>query len=323
MPDGFSLTIALLVTVFAGALATTYLWLVRQRQAETAAGITALAEMRWREFARLVVEALQVRGFEAESLDQSLDQGPQAEIRLRREGRTWLLVSKLAGARSRLASANIRELADAVRFQNAAGGVLATPARIDADARKSAGALELYDGESLWSLVGPMLPQALHDDLTANARKRGAKETAIVWGGAIVLGLLLGLVPALLPEGDTGSEAVSAAPAAPVPAPRPASVAPAAAEPALGVAAPADPNRDQFERGEVINAVAALPWVERVLWSTSSTLVVQQREDVDHAQIQEICGVLRRYDTLRASRLQLQPPAGSDRKVRFLQCQAY
>ena len=73
----------------------------------------------------------------------------------------------------------------------------------------------------------------------------------------------------------------------------------------------------------MINAVAALPGVERVLWSTSSTLVVQQRADVDQAQVQEICGVLRRYDTLRASRLQLQPPSGSDRKVRFLQCQAY
>lgn len=321
MPDGFSLTIALLVTVLAGALATAYLWLVRQRQAETAAGIAALAEMRWREFARLVVEALQARGFEAESLDQSLDQGPQAEIRLRREGRTWLLVSTLAGARSRLAPANVRELADAVRSQNAAGGVLATPARIDADARKSAGGLELYDGESLWSLVGPMLPQALHDDLTANARKRGAKETAIAWCGALVLGLILGLVPSLLPEGDAGDTPV--APAAAVPATRPAPAAPAATEPALGVAAPADPNRDQFERGEVINAVAALPWVERVLWSTSSTLVVQQRADVDQAQVQEICGVLRRYDTLRASRLQLQPPSGSDRKVRFLQCQAY
>ena len=71
------------------------------------------------------------------------------------------------------------------------------------------------------------------------------------------------------------------------------------------------------------NCLAALPWVERVLWSTSSTLVIQQRDDVDQLQVNEVCGVLARYDALRASRLQLQPPAGSERKVRFLQCRAY
>lgn len=321
MLAGFSPLIAIVVVVLCGGLATAYLGLVRQRQAETMAGIEALAGMRWREFSRLVIEALHGRGFIAESPEQALERGPQAEVRLQRNGRTWLLACKQAGARSRLGAASVRELAEAVRFNGAGGGVLATPARIDADARKAAGELELYDGIALWALVSPMLPPALREDLTANARKRTVRETALAWVGALVLGALVGFAPALFRNPTASAEAPAAAPS-PV-APAPAQTATATADSTLTAPAPADPNREQFERGEVIHAVSALPWVERVLWSTSSTLLVHQREDVDQAHVQEICAVLNRYDSLRASRLQLQPPAGSQRAVRFLQCRSY
>lgn len=319
MLAGFSLTIAILVTALLGAGATAWLWQVRRRQEETAAGIEALSEMRWREFSRLVVEALRSRGFEAESVEPALEQGPQADLRLRRDGRTWLLSCKLAGAKSRLGVASVRELADAVRINAAAGGILATPARIDDDARKTAGALEFYDGDALWALVGPMLPAALREDLTANARKRSMRETTLAWIGAAVIGLLVGFVP-MLSHDEPATATVAAPVRAPVAAPRAAAVP---ADPALTAAAPADPNREQFERGEVIHAVSALPWVERVLWSTSSTLLVHQREDVDQVHVNEVCNILGRYDALRASRLQLQPPPGSERTVRFLQCRSY
>jgi len=327
MLAGFPLTISLLITLLLGAAATVWLWVVRRRQDETIAGIDALASMRWREFSRLVVEALQTQGLEAESIEQTLERGPQAELRLRRGGEVWLLSCKLAGARSRLGVASVRELADAVRFNAAAGGILATPASIDAEGRKAGEGLELFDGDALWALVGPMLPAALREDLTANARRRSVRETAMAWIVAIVIGALVGLIAATKPAAPSAPQAEATAPvkaparaSAPQPPASQAAAAPVT-DPALS--APADPNREQFERGEVIHAVSALPWVERVLWSTSSTLVIQQRADVEQQQVQEICGVLARYDALRASRLQLQPPAGSDRKVRFLQCRAY
>ncbi|UNK49675.1 restriction endonuclease [Lysobacter sp. S4-A87] len=322
MLAGFSPLIATVVVVLSGALATAYLWLVRQRQAETTAGIEALAAMRWREFSRLVIEALHARGFVAESVEQTLEHGPQAEIRLVREGRTWLLACKQAGARSRLGAASVRELIEAVRFNGAAGGILATPARIEADARKLAGELDLYDGTALWALVSQMLPSSLREDLTANARKRSVREIAIAWGGALLLGLIAGFVPGLMQREPGTEAAVDSAPASAPAAPASSPAAPVA-DPALTSAAPADPNREQFERGEVIRAVSALPWVERVMWSTASTLVIQQREDVSQMHVQEVCAVLNRYDFLRASRLQLQPPAGSERTVRFLQCRSY
>ena len=338
MPDGFSVTLALFVALLMAALSTAYLWLVRRRQAETFAGIGALAEMRWREFSRLVIEALQGRGFEAEAVEQTLERGPQAEIRLRRNSQVWLLSCKLAGLKARLGSAAVRELAEAARVHGAHGAILATPARIDPDARKAAGALELYDGDALWALVGPMLPDALHDDLTASARKRSMRETVLAWIVALVIGALAGFIPMLMggaaaPDETEVDTPMPAAPApasssapAPAPAPAPALAMPPPApqaDPALGAPAPADPNREQFERGEVIHAVAALPWVERVLWSTSSTLLIHQREDVEQLEVREVCAVLGRYADLRASRLRLQPPPGSQRTVRFLQCQAY
>ena len=52
----------LAITLLVGAAATAYLWLIRRRDDETAAGLLALAGMRWRDFSRLVLEAMELRG---------------------------------------------------------------------------------------------------------------------------------------------------------------------------------------------------------------------------------------------------------------------
>ena len=39
--------------------------------------------------------------------------------------------------------------------------------------------------------------------------------------------------------------------------------------------------------------------------------------------IADICRILEQYDTLRTSRLQLQPAPGSHQPVRFRQCQVF
>ena len=114
---------------------------------------------------------------------------------------------------------------------------------------------------------------------------------------------------------------------APAAAPKPATAAAPAphADPAL--VAPADPNREQFERAEVIRTVSALPGVGRALWSTPSNLVVYLAEEDDPDtgvdQAKEICTVLARYDYLGTSRLQVQPPPGSHQRVRFRQCRSF
>lgn len=316
MSNAVSLLTALLIAMLAGGAITAYLWLYRRRRSETQAGIEALANMRWREFSRLVVEALQPRGFEPESVEQTLERGSQPEeLRLQRDGRPWLLSCKQGHANYQVSAAVVAEFANAVRFAGASGGVLATPGRI-APAEVRGIELERYDGPALWALVSPLLPESLRNDLAASTRKRVMRETLFGWASAVVLGAVASL---LLPDPPRSVEAQPAAPvaAAPTVAAPPAAMA----EPAL--TAPADPNREQYERAEVMRMVSSLPSVERALWSTSSTLLVYQLREDDEADVKEICTILERYAFLRSSRLQLQPPPGSDKRVRFLQCKTY
>lgn len=316
MPSGFSLSTALLAAVLPGIAATVYLWRVQRPRAEAAAGIEALAGMRWRECARLAVEALQRRGFQPESVEQTLQHKDQPELRLRRNGAVWLLACKQGGGGYTVTRSTVLALADAIRFNGAEGGLLVTPGRIETDARSVAAGIELYDGHALWKLLSPLLPPTLRADLTAQARKRSAGMIGLAWMAALALGAGAGWMPDLL---RNSSPAIS--PTAPASAVATAATAPA--EPALIAPAPADPNREPFERSEVIRAVDALPGVDRALWSTASTLQVELVEDDGRGRVPEICAILARYDALRASRLQLQPPPGSGSKVRFLQCRAY
>ena len=79
---------------------------------------------------------------------------------------------------------------------------------------------------------------------------------------------------------------------------------------------------EDAQRLEVIRTISALPGIERALWSTRSTLLVHLADD-DQDRLTEICATLVRYDGLRASRVQLQPPPGSTERVRFRQCRTY
>ena len=65
-----------------------------------------------------------------------------------------------------------------------------------------------------------------------------------------------------------------------------------------------------------------LPGIDRALWQTQSTLLVYLL-DGTFDPLPELCPELERYEELAATRLQLQPPAGSPRPVRFVQCRPY
>ena len=83
-----------------------------------------------------------------------------------------------------------------------------------------------------------------------------------------------------------------------------------------------DPAELARRRAVVADTVSSLAGVERALWASQSTLVVHLAGDnVDPGEA--LCRVVRRYPELAASRLQLQPPAGSSQLVRYRQCQAY
>lgn len=339
--SSFSLWAAAAVALTVGLGSTAYLWSYRRRRTEVAAGIAGLAKLRWREFARLIVEALRERGFEAESVEESLARGTQAELRLMRAGKPWLLSCKLGDGDYKVPAATVAELADAVRFHGAAGGLLVTTGRFDANSERVADGLDLYSGESLWELVEPQLPASTRHEVIAAAHKRSIRTIVGAWGAAIALALIAGFaVPALLPDPPpatdaTPRDAADNGPkvgddAAPMPTPAPAraptAATPATSEPAAQPAAPvlsASSGDAAADRAEVIRTIGALPGTERAAWSTASNLLIYRQTDAQKADVDAICQVLERYPELRSSRVQLQPPPGSSSRVRFFQCKAY
>ena len=309
----------LVAAVLAGMGLSFYLQKVRVPRLETEGGIAALAAMRWREFSQFVIEALQAQGFEVSRTTPLAERGKQADLMLHRNGRDWLLSCK-QGANYRIGRKQVDELADAVRFDSAAGGVLATLGRIDAEAYRNPRGIELIDGPTLWSLIDPLIPPSLHQDLAEKARVQVAREQRLGWGLALAVGLAVGVLTAMVIPADPARAPSSSSPTAPAstpPAPTSRAATPAAD------AAPAPAADEEAQRQAVAEGVSTVAGVDRAVWSTPSTLVVYQSgEDID-AYVPAICAVLEQYPDLRASRLQLQPPPGSRNSVRFRQCRAF
>ena len=86
--------------------------------------------------------------------------------------------------------------------------------------------------------------------------------------------------------------------------------------------APRGPAQLTQRRETVAQAISTLPHVDRAVWSTQSTLLVYLFDEQSEPK-RDICPLLERYVELAASRIQLEPPPGSTRPVRFVQCRAF
>lgn len=319
------IAITLLVTALLGGGFMAYLWSVKQRQLVVAGGIATLAGMRWREFSRFVIEALQAQGFDAHPDENNPE---QTDLRLTRGGQTWLLSCK-QGPNTRITGTQVGELTDAVRLNGAAGGILVTLGSIEASARKLAGQIDMLDGQALWPLIDPLLPPSVHNGLRDKAKAAITRTATLGWIGALVVGL--GLALWIAPEVGEDTAPVAATASTPAPATAAASAPPKTAMPApAAVRDPAAPPTvsvelmpEEDQRKQVIDQVGKLPGIDTVAWATRSTLQVQLTEEASQQRIDEICAVLKQFDAVRASRLHLQPPAGSEARVRFLQCATF
>jgi restriction system protein len=308
-----SLLLALAMTVALGGAATAWLWFVQRPRLEREEGLRLLAAMRWREFSRLVIDGLRNRGFEPEAVEDAAERGQDSVIHLKRDGKEWLLACK-QGLNYRITPAVVGDMTDAVRFHGAVGGVVATPGAADPGARKLAnGRIDLVDGETLWPMVLSQLTPGVRDELAGKSKQAVTRQTLIAWAGALTLGLAAALV---MSKGEaTPESSIPANTAAPQPAIAPAPVV-------EGVPIAAAPVSDHEQRDEVIRMVSTLPGVERAMWSTRSTLLVYLADETADP-VRSVCDVVKNFDALRTSRLHLQPPTGSTRPARFLQCATY
>jgi len=331
-----SLLLGLLVMLVLGICGTFYFHSIRRPKDEAAAGIRALSAMRWREFSHFVLDAMRHRGYDVLTPADEAERGQQTEFLLAKDGQRWLLGCK-HGSAYRLAAPAVAEFAGSIRFQGARGGILVTPGTITPDARAPAGTalIELVDGDKLWPEVAPLLPPALIDDVRQQADERVRRQVSLTWLGSAVGGLALGLLlGGMLPRPPDVAEtdstplpvATAAPPLAPAAAAAPSQPAPKAQTPATNTSnasiAAATPADEDAQRLEVTHRVARLPGVVRTLWSTKSTLFVEV-DETSSERLADVCSVLERYENLRTARVQLQPPAGSDQRVRFRQCRTF
>ena len=316
-----SLWLGLAVAAAIGLGATWYLRRVRLPREETAEGIAALSDMRWRDFIKLVLDVLAARGFVR--INDPEATSDEADIPLRRDGELWLLSSR-HGASYVLGSGDLAEFANTMRLRSAQGGLLATPGVFAAEARTFAEPqrIELLDGPTLWPELRERLPEAQRNAIGTQARMRARQHAWFGW----LLGVIAGAAVFLLMHGNGNDAASVATPiAAPVRAPAALAKAAAARKPATDIwPAPRDaaPATLEQDRTEAARAIGSLPMVGRALWSSQSTLLVYLDNTSADAK-SAICPLLERYPELVASRVQLQPPEGSGEPVRFFQCRAY
>lgn len=336
------LVAALAATVVSLVASTWWFGVHRRRRAETRAGVQALAGMKWRECAGLVLQAMEEKGYK--ELPSSRQPGDGGAEFLLVKGDERCLLGYKHGTAYRLGEANVRDFANGVQLQGATSGMLVTLGSAEGYARDLARryGVDLTDGDSLWPQVEPFAPPQMVVAIREQAADEIRKGQRLGVAGSVVLGLLVFGASTLMQPG--------APPAAPqvVPAASPAA-SPTAAEGAPAAnTAPAEPRfadeasrqadealrelrqvaalteQERIERRlAASSAVGSLEQVDNAGWSTQSTLVIRmlRADGIDSGLVNEACAILVQYEELRYSRLQLEPPADSTAPVRWRQCQ--
>jgi len=312
----------LAITLLVGAATTAYLWLIRRRDDETAAGLLALAGMRWRDFSRLVLEAMELRGLQRPPSAQAENQEHSSSFLLHGPGKQLLLACK-HGSAYRIGTAAVDEFASEVRLRGAQGGILVTEGVLDRGGVEKAEKhnIEIIDGPLLWPAVKPLVEGSLQRRIVGNASSRALRHIGIAWLGAVTLGLASALVFPGVINRPAAAPVSAVTPAAPAAVPKPAGSASAPAAISSEPAPVSSESDTEKHRAEVSIKLAKTPGISRGVWISRSTLSVDRL--VDEASAWPlVCGHLKTYPDLLLTRVQMNPPQGSTEPVRWRQCEA-
>ena len=326
--------IALVLFVVLGLAASAWLRRSPSLSSESQAaerGAGQLGTLRWRDFTRLVLQAMHGRGYRTVVEDGMPADGiptDGGDIVLERNGERTLLSVKY-GSASVVPAQALLGLGGSATLRGARKVIVVTPGRFDEEAIRMARQqdIELIDGEDLWPEVRPYVARPAHDAPAAPAPvpappPASPKALGIAWAGAAAVAAVAWMIAqGLQPEAsssDATDVAAQATPATQATA-RATAAAPASEDANI---VPTDPAALERRRKETANAISTLFGVDRAFWSTQSTLLVYLSTDVADPS-SELCPLLERYPELAASRVQLQPPQGSTKAVRFKQCRSY
>ncbi|MGV8923488.1 MAG: restriction endonuclease [Thermomonas sp.] len=322
----FPFLLALIVFALAGAGATAWLRREPPKGNDLLQGLDYLAGLRWADFIRLVLRAMHAAGYSTIGDDGKPNDGFASDgkdILLKRGAQRTLLFCK-HGSSSIVSAQAVLGLGKSAQLRGATASIVVTPGRFDAEARRVATQqqVELIDGEHLWPKVKPFIPE---QSLPSKSKAASPKAPLMAWAAAALLGVVSGLLAYSMqaPIEPTTDPNVSASQVtARNHATDARSYAPATADIQPIEQVPTDAAELDQRRREAANSISTLFGVQRAAWSTQSTLQVNL-SSADADPVSELCPLLERYPELAASRVQLQPPPGSDRAVRFIQCRSY
>lgn len=316
MPN-WMLAITIGLAVLLPALA--WLWLVRLRGDETRDGLKALAAMSWRDFSSTVLAALRDRGLqEMPEADSLPSPEPQPGILLTRHDERWLLACK-HGSAYRIGADTVAELGEAARLRNATGAILATEGQVAPDGIAAAQRrnIEVLAGRPLWLALKPHLPPALRAHIETLAQARARRHSWIAGLASMALACIVAaFVPANVDE--TPVPAAQATSRHALVPPQDRKLQAVLADGPMET----DENVLKEQRATVSKTLMTVPGVIRGFWISKLTLVVD-RSGEDAMVWPLVCRELERYPALRTSRVQMNPPVGSDEPVRWRQCKTF
>jgi restriction system protein len=325
--------LALAVLVAVAGVVASGLWFgyLRRRKAETELGIQALANLKWRDCIAVVLEALHRDGY-ARSAVAEAPAGGATEVMLTRNGQDVLLEYK-HGTAYHLTESNVREFVNDVSLNGAREGILVTLGSAEPGALRVASThnVQLIAGQALWPKVRSFVLPSLLDSVRAQASARTrnglwAGTLASVGAGALVFVLMGGRQA--VDDGPVVADADVAAlhghaPKAPSDAAMLAQIN--ATAKAYQEAAKLSPEERAQRRADVAKHIAELPRIRQAQWSAQSTLLVtldQGGDDArDSALLEEVCRLLVQQEEMRFSRVQLESPPESGRRVRWRSCE--
>lgn len=337
--------IALVVAIACLALLAAWLWLPARQRIAREHGLSALADMHWRDFAHIVRRALiEKRGMQVIDDSEHASGEPSADWLMQHNGQSWLVSCK-HGLSYRIGEAAVVELGTKIRLAGAHGGVLLTQGSVSREGRELAARhrIEIIDGPALWSLLHPYLPGELENNASQHAQRTTIRRTGIAALGCLAIGLLTGIgldsmseaPPDVVAKRASETPLASSTAAPPVQQPAAAtgktsslqSGAPAVEEDAsqwlvdgidIRVQNP-DPALLRRYQQQVSRLLASTAGLHSAIWMTQTTVTVDR--DVDEVRAMElICPVLHRYPSLRTVRVQLNPRVGTQEQVRWRQC---
>ncbi len=315
---------------------------LRSRE-ESKAGVQALAALKWRECAALLLGALQKRGL-IDTQNQSIGSDNSSEFLLSTPDKKILLCYK-HGTAYKIGDDATREMFNAMSLAGVESGILATLGSTEVSAVALAGRanLELLDGHGFWQMVRPVVSDIIRESSAKQARDKTRKQLWLSGLASVLAGLVvyLAVSHALADFRSTveqlvgGSEPTEQTKPMQVAAITPVATASpdsqAAALPAdVAANQPTDPAVETIDtdaqslprlRAEVARTVASQAGVEHASWMSSSTLNIALKDaSAIDTLIPSVCVLLQQSQELEFSRLQFQMPQGSNPPVRWRRC---